>query len=145
MGRQHVLSYIRQNLWITLANSAARSVLLKRTSCRKNFGKVSFQQMADIPEKRLTPNKPPFSYVGVDYFGPFMIRSGRSDIKRYGVIFTCLTIREIHLEIASTLEASSFIQALKQFIARRSQVTKIWSDNGSNFVGGERELRESLQ
>ena len=101
--------------------------------------------MADIPEKRLTPNKPPFSYVGVDYFGPFMIRSGRSDIKRYGVIFTCLTIREIHLEIASTLEASSFIQALKQFIARRSQVTKIWSDNGSNFVGGERELRESLQ
>ena len=101
--------------------------------------------MADIPEKRLTPNKPPFSYVGVDYFGPFMIRSGRSDIKRYGIIFTCLTIREIHLEIASTLEASSFIQALKQFIARRSQVTKIWSVNGSNFVGGERELRESLQ
>ena len=145
VGRQHVLSYLRQNLWITQANSAVRSVLSKCIACRKNFRKVGSQQMADLPEERLTPNKPPFSYVGVDYFGPFMIRSGRSDIKRYGVIFTCLTIRAVHIEIASTLDTSSFIQALRRFIARRGQVTKMWSDNGTNFVGGERELRESLQ
>ena len=125
-------------------NSAVRSVLSKCTACRKNFGKVGSQQMADLPEERLSPNKPPFFYVGVDYFGPFMIRSGRNDIKRYDDIFTCLTIRAVHLEIASTLDTSSFIQALRRFIAKRGQVTKMWSDNGTNFVGGEREIRESL-
>ena len=126
-------------------NSAVRSVLSKCAACRKNFGKVGCQQIADFPEERLTPNKPPFSYVGVVYFGPFMIPSGRSDIKSYGVIFTCLTIRAVHIEIASTLDTSFFIQALRRFVARRSQVTKMWSDNGTNFVDDERELRESLQ
>ena len=56
--------------------------------------------MADLPEVRLVPEKPRFSYVGVDYFGPLQVKQGRSRVKRYDGLFTCLTTRAVHIEIA---------------------------------------------
>ena len=53
------------------------------------------QKMADLPVDRLTPDQPPFTSVGVDYFGPFQGKRRRSLVKRYGVIFTCLAIRAV--------------------------------------------------
>ena len=61
-------------------------------------------------------------------------------MKRYGVIFTCLAMRAVHLEISHSLDTNSFILALRRLIARRGQVKEIRSDNGTNFVGGEKEL-----
>ena len=100
--------------------------------------------MADLPESRVLAEQPPFTSVGVDYFGPFQVRRGRSLVKRYGVIFTCLAIRAVHLEIAHSLDTDSFLLALRRFIARRGQVREIHSDNGSNFASGERELRDAV-
>ena len=144
VGRQHVLAQLRNKFWITKANAAVRRTLSNCTFCRKMFGKPIKQKMADLPKERLKPNAPPFSVVGLDYFGPFLTRKGRSLVKRYGVIFTCLSIRAVHIEVASSLNTSAFIQALRRFIARRGQVTQIKSDNGTNFIGGERELREAI-
>lgn len=100
--------------------------------------------MADLPESRVLAEKPPFTSVGVDNFGPFQVRRGRSFVKRYGVIFTCLAIRAVHLEIAHSLSTDSFLLALRRFIARRGQVKEIYSDNGSNLTGGEKELRDAI-
>ena len=144
-GRQHVLAEIRKKFWLIRANATIRKILNSCVACRKRSNISCTQQMADLPPRRLTPNKPPFSSVGVDFFGPFLTRKGRSNSKRYGVIFTCLTTRAIHLEVAYNLDTSSFIQALRRFVARRGQVTEIVSDNGTNFIGGERELREAIQ
>ena len=52
--------------------------------------------------------------------------------------------RAVHLEMASSLDTSSCINAIRRFISRRGQVSCIRSDNGTNFVGAERELREAL-
>ena len=56
--------------------------------------------MSDLPTDRITPDLPPFTCVGMDYFGPIEVKRGRSTVKRYKVIFTCLTCRANHLEIA---------------------------------------------
>ena len=76
-------------------------------------------------------------YISGRYFGPFLGRRGRSLVKRYGVIFTCLAIWAVHIEIAHSLDTDSFLLALRRFIARRGQVREIYSDNGSNFASGE--------
>ena len=39
---------------------------------------------------------------------------------------------------------TSFIDALRRFMARRGKPEEIRSDNGTNFVGGEKELREAI-
>ena len=101
--------------------------------------------MADLPVDRVLPDKPPFTCVGTDYFGPFQVKRGRGLAKRYGVIFTCLTTRAIHIDIAHSLDTPSFINALRRFVARRGQVEVIRSDNGTNFTGAESELKALIQ
>jgi len=101
--------------------------------------------MSDLPSDRITPGEPPFSYTGVDLFGPFNVKRCRSVLKRYGCVFTCLRIRAVHIEVVQTLDTDSFINALQRFICRRGQPKEFRSDNGTNFVGAEKELNGFLQ
>lgn len=93
----------------------------------------------------LSPDEPPFTNTGVDFFGPFDIKRGRSTVKRYGVIFTCLNIRAVHIEIAHSLNTDSCINAIRRFVSRRGPVKVMRSDNGTNLVRAERELREAVR
>ena len=91
------------------------------------------RKMADLLKERVTPGQPPFSHVGMDCFGSFMVKQGRSQVKRYGCIFRCLTVRAVHIEIAHSLDTDSFINALRRFIARRGKPVLVRTDNGSIF------------
>ncbi|XP_062600652.1 uncharacterized protein LOC134262294 [Saccostrea cucullata] len=144
-GRNQMLAKLRERYWLIHAPSAIRKVISKCVTCRRQRSKVGEQKMASLPKDRIIPDEPPFSRVGVDYFGPFEVKVKRSRVKRYGVIFTCIASRAVHLEIAASLDTDSYINALRRFIARRGQVKKIRSDNGTNFVGAERELKKSIQ
>eukprot|EP00794_Sanderia_malayensis_P008360 gene8360-biopygen6187 len=103
------------------------------------------QKMADLPQSRIVPGEPPFTHVGVDYFGPFHVKFGRSRVKRYGVIFTCLVTRAVHIEVAHSLDTDSFVNALRRFIARHGKPSEIKSDNGTNFTSAENELKHSIR
>lgn len=144
-GRNYMLSRLRQNYWITGATTAIRRILSRCVICRRLQAAPGSQQMADLPVDRVRPDEAPFTRVGVDLFGPFEVKSRRSIVKRYGVMFTCLSIRAVHIEVASSLDIDSFINTLRRFIARRGQVLEIRSDNGTNFVGAERELRQAIE
>ncbi|XP_071142180.1 uncharacterized protein [Mytilus edulis] len=101
--------------------------------------------MADLPVDRLEPG-PPFTYVGVDCFGPWEIvtrktRGGATNSKRWAALFTCLTTRGIHIEVLEEMSSSSFINAFKGFTSIRGQVKQIRSDCGTNFVGATNELK----
>lgn len=61
-----------------------------------------------------------------------------------GVIFTCLTTRAVHLEIANTLSADSAIMALRRLAARRGSPLVMYSDNGTNFKGACTELKDEI-
>ena len=142
-GRGHTLATLREKYWVPGANAAVRHLIAKCVTCRRNRAPVAEQKMADLPKDRVTP-APPFTYTGVDYFGPYVVKEGRKEIKRYGCLFTCLASRAIHIETANSLETDSFIQALRRFIARRGPIREIRSDNGTNFVGANTELRQAV-
>jgi hypothetical protein len=101
--------------------------------------------MAPVLSEQPTPDLPPFTCVGVDLFGPFLVKQRRSQVKRYGVLFTCITTRAIHLEVAHSLDTDSFLGAFSWFLARRGTPEKMFSDRGTNFVAAERELKDSLR
>ena len=143
-GCEHVLSNIRERYWIIKGRVAVRRVLSACLLCQRRNALPHSQLMADLPIDRVQPDKPPFTFVGIDFFGPLFVKQGRSRVKRYGCLFTCLVVRAIHIEIAHSLEASSFINALRRCIARRRKPEEIRSDRGTNFQGAERELKECM-
>lgn len=144
-GRNHMLAKLRQQYWIPAANSLARKIRSECVFCRRIHSHLGEQKMADLPKERITPDSPPFTYVGADYFGPITVKRGRSEVKRYGVIFTCFTTRAIHLELANSLDTDSCINAIRRFISRRGQVQQIRSDNGTNLTSADRELKNAVK
>lgn len=100
--------------------------------------------MADLPEER-TEESPPFTYCGIDCFGPFIVKEGRKELKRYGLLFTCLCSRAVHIETLDDLTTDAFINALRVFISIRGPVRQLRCDQGTNFMGARREFSELLK
>ena len=144
-GMSHTWANIRQKYWIIKGAAAVRNVLGQCLLCKRRNAKAGQQMMSDLPKSRLAVNKPPFYFTGVDYFGPLFVKQGRAMVKRWGCLFTCMTVRAVHIELVTSLSADSFINALRRFIGRRGKPYEITSDNGTNFVAADKELRLSIQ
>lgn len=139
-GRGMTLNALRQSgYWIINGRTAVSSYIHTCVTCRKERGKLQTQKMADLPEERVTP-APPFTYSGMDVFGPFHIKEGRKTVKRYGMIFTCLSSRAVHLETLNSMDTDSFVNALRRFLSRRGKVRLLRCDQGTNFVGAKNEF-----
>ena len=100
--------------------------------------------MADLPRSRVANCHPCFYFTRVDFFGPFFTRVGRSNVKRYGFIFTCLSVRDVHLEMAFSLSTDAFIHVFRRFISRRGKPHTIHCDNGTNSIDASAQLRRSM-
>ena len=100
--------------------------------------------MADLPRERLQERVSPFPNTRVDFFGPFEVKFMRKTMKRWCCLFTCLTTRAVHIEVVPTLEAETCLTAITRFIARRSKSATILSNNGTNFVGAAKEMRDCI-
>ena len=103
---------------------------------------VSQPFIADLPRERLQERVFPFTNTGVDCFGPFEVKFMRKTMKRWCCLFTCLTTRAVHIEDNPSLEAETCLTAITRFIARRGKPATILSDNGTNFVGAAKEMRD---
>ena len=134
----------RAGYWIINCNALVRRVIFNCIRCRSIRGKFSGQIMADLPKDRVN-EAPSFTYCGVDLFGPFLVKERRSELKRYGALFTCLVSRAVHIEVVATMETDSFKMALRRMIARRDNIRSMRSYNGTNFVGTENELKRANQ
>lgn len=144
IGINATLAYTREHYWIINAKSAIKRVLSRCITCKRYNAPVRQQIMAPLPVERLQPGNPPFTYVGIDYFGPILVKHRRSRIKRWGCIFTCLTMRAVHIEVAYRLDTDSFLLCLQRFMNRRGQPMKIYSDNGTNFTSAQKELKQCI-
>ncbi|XP_034163934.2 uncharacterized protein LOC117598271 [Pangasianodon hypophthalmus] len=131
-------------LWILGGKSLINSVLHKCITCRKLRGKLEEQRMADLPSERLKIC-PPFTYVGLDVFGPWSVtsrrtRGGQAESKRWAIMFCCMSSRAVHVEVVESMDASSCINALRRFFALRGPAKQLHSDCGTNFIRACKEL-----
>lgn len=94
--------------------------------------------MGHLPPFRVNVSRP-FAHTGVDLAGPFQCKCVGHRTTRYYkiymVIFVCMTVKCVHIEIMTDLSTTKFVEAMQRFIARREVPSKIYSDNGTNFVG----------
>ncbi|KMQ90403.1 hypothetical protein RF55_9844 [Lasius niger] len=144
-GPQLTRSVLTRRYWIVHANSLIRAVIHGCVRCARFRATTAQQQMGQLPTDRVRQARP-FWSTGVDYAGPITLRAskgrGMKTTKGYICLFVCLATRAVHLEAASDLTTASFLAAFRRFVARRGRCARLTSDNGTNFRGAERELRE---
>ncbi|KAK7912513.1 hypothetical protein WMY93_012724 [Mugilogobius chulae] len=143
-GPERVFSEMRRKYWLPGGREAIRRFQRNCQECQKWRGRPQVPKMADLPPSRLRILKPAFFSTGVDCFGPYSVKIGRRSEKRWGIIFKCMTTRAVHIELLSSMDTDSFLLSMRRFIARRGKPFELISDQGTNFRGGERELREAF-
>uniref|UniRef100_A0A336M9E8 CSON012451 protein n=1 Tax=Culicoides sonorensis TaxID=179676 RepID=A0A336M9E8_CULSO len=140
-----VVNELRTRFHIPKIRQVVKVVCNNCSYCRNLRAKPVPPQMGPIPNARVQPYTRPFTFTGVDYFGPISVAIGRRQEKRWGVLFTCLTTRAIHIETASKLDTDVFILCFRDFMNRRGRPSDMYSDRGTNFIGAEKILKEELQ
>lgn len=142
---ESVLNEVRQRFYIARLRVLYKVIRSKCQRCKIERAMPIPPEMGALTPVRLAAFTRPFTYTGVDCFGLISVTVGRRTEKRWGIIFTCMTIRAIHLEVIYSMNSDSCIMSLRNFIARRGTPNVIISDNGTNFHGADRELRQALE
>lgn len=145
-GPDLLMALLRQKYWILSARNLVRSRIHKCLPCFRLRPKPSFPEMADHRSCRVVQSTKPFVHTGTDYAGPFRVTMSRGrgirSTKAYVCLFVCMTTRAVHIELAGDLSTVSFMSAFKRFLSRRGPVSRIYSDNGTNYIGAKRKLSE---
>ncbi|XP_055615057.1 uncharacterized protein LOC129761362 [Toxorhynchites rutilus septentrionalis] len=117
-NNETVVNEVRQRFHVPSLRIQLRKVAGSCMYCKVKKAKPSAPRMAPLPDARLSPFVRPFSYVGLDYFGPLQVKVGRSLVKRWVALCTCLTIRAVHLEIVHSLSTNSCKMVIRRFLVR---------------------------
>ncbi|XP_071582174.1 uncharacterized protein [Temnothorax nylanderi] len=148
VGTKLTLRCLRQNYWLISARSMIKSHIHKCVTCVRHSAKTPTQLMGDLPSPRVNP-APPFSHTGIDYAGPMnitpVVGRGQKGSKHYVAVFVCLATKAIHLESVEDYSTDGFLAAFQRFVSRRGLPSDMYSDNGTNFVGADRELQRSFR
>ena len=144
-GRDSTLARFRHKYWTPHGSKIAWSVVRHCQLCKLRNARLLEQKMGLLPVARMKPG-PPFNQVMLDLFGPYKVRGEvqkRITAKVYGVIFTDLTMRAVHIEAVFGCDTTSFLIALNRFVSIRGFPATIYSDPGSQLIGADNELKEA--
>ena len=131
-GTNHTLAALSSRFWIVSAREAIREWERECNHCRRLKARAGEQIMAPLPPNRAQPSLRAFakSSASIDYAGPFITVQGRgrARTKRYLCLFTCMTSRAVHLEMAYDLSTDGFLNASFRMASRRGLPER--GDNG---------------
>ena len=140
-GVNGCLADLRQKFWVVHGREELKKYDRDCIVCQMRRKRPFQQVMAPLPSHRITVPVRAFAKTGVDFAGPYLVKiSRRTNAKRWLCLFTCTTSRAVHLEVAYGLDTDSFLLAFSRMVARRGRPELVISDNGTNFVGANREL-----
>ena len=131
-GASTVVTQLRKRYWILKARRTTKSTLHQCMVCRRYKAQSHVEKFAPLPPDRCNDNfRVPFAATGMDYFGPVVSHSDKQ--KCYVLLFTCLSIRAVHLELTLSLDVSEFLKAFERFTSRRGCPRLLRSDNARTF------------
>ena len=102
-GVEYLRCIVQQLFWVLCLRSELRRIRLRCVFCTKRAPMISAPMVADLPPERLAIGSSPFALTGVDFFWPFEVKIARSSHKRLCCLFTCLTVRAVHIEVCHSL------------------------------------------
>ena len=141
-GTQATIYGVRELFWSMDGRNTTRRIIHECIKCFRAKARGIDYIIGNLPEKRLSLSQP-FLHVGVDFCGPFYVKEKRHRNRRkekaYISIFICLATKAVNLELVSDSTTEAFIASLSRFFSRRGKANTIHSDNGTNFVGANRE------
>ena len=144
VGVQHTLLSTRKKFWIVNGHTSVKHYLNQCGRCALEKAKPVRQLMADLPADRISVSHKPFAVCGLDYFVHINYVEGRSTKKAWGLLFTCMASRAVHVEIVTSLSLKDFLLAFSRFNNVRERVEVIYSDNGSTFQAASKALPKLL-
>ena len=134
---QSTLNKIRHSgFWIPRARQAVKKVISRSVLCQK-FNNLAFKyhKVTNLLKHQVNLIKP-FLHTGIDYTGHVWVKDEEGVSKRYMLIFTCLNIRAVHIELVKDMSTHSFILALIRFTNINGIPSHIYSDNARSFIAG---------
>ena len=144
VGVEQQTHIIQLNFWVLQCKTVMKKISNRCYECRRQRQLNSQPQMSDLPSYRFSVKPVAFKETGVDIFGPFEIYSQINlAMKVYCCLFTCLTIRAVHIEVTRNLQKESCIMAFQRFFSRRGLPERIHSDNALYFTSTAMTFEES--
>ena len=143
-GVEFVLAESRRRFWILRGRQNIKKVIWRCFTCRRQFRQPEQQQMASLPSSRLTIAHP-FRDSAVDLLGPFLVKSGKRGMKVWIVLFTCLRVRAVYLDLVKNINKEAFIEALQRFHSFNPGVKSLISDQGTNLTGAHNILSAMMK
>ena len=141
-NHETVVNELRSEFHIPGLRRLVRQVARTCLFCQIDKPKLTNPRMACLPPARVAIGERPFTYCGVDYFGPLEVVLLRRRMKRWVALFTCMTTRAVHMEVVHSLDVNSCILSLRMMMARRdARPVEMRSDNGTCFVAAKKELQ----
>ena len=141
-GTNHTLSLLSARFWIVQAREDIREVEREGCECRRRQSegrKVDNRPTTEDPTKiaLVCANRRRLRRIISDRTG-----KGQEEDQVLPVFIDMLAVTSVYLEMAYGLDTGSFLNASFHMTNRRGLPERMMSDNGSNFVVAERELRE---
>ncbi|XP_055714277.1 uncharacterized protein LOC129808525 [Phlebotomus papatasi] len=124
-GPQLTLSSLRQRYWPIGGRNLTKKIARNCHPCIRAKPPTLEQLMGNLPRERVV-NFRPFTAVGVDFAGPFLIKHGIRKyvkVKAYVAVFVCFGTKAVHLELVSSLHTAEFIAAFRRF---SGQIRELW-------------------
>ncbi|XP_003741472.2 LOW QUALITY PROTEIN: uncharacterized protein LOC100908636 [Galendromus occidentalis] len=140
LGVSTILAALRRRYWITRGRQRIKSILGKCVICRKQHGPTQKVIEAPLPESRLSPVVP-FQTSGLDFCGPFLTRLGSDTQKNYIALFTCSTVRAVHLELVPSMTTAQTHLAIRRFLSLYPECSALVSDNARSFVKAAADIK----
>ena len=127
----------RQTAWIVNVSKLAKQICKSCLRCRFLKKLLEDQKMSSLPQELQVPAPP--------LVGPIVVKAMvNKKMKVWVVIFLCLIVKAVCMELALGYPIKDFLIAYHSFISLRGNPSFVHSDRGSQLVTAQKNISEDL-